>query len=475
MKTRVLIKSAALLIACFSIPALAARLLPGEADRIRLIRDSGNVHELEATLRAYHSGYKQGMIDDEQENFAIRAAASVDPAMMPVYDQWVAAYPTSYVAHTVRGRAYIERGYNARGSRWISQTSKAQLDEMRTWLEKARADLQKATTLSDKPVSALAELLWVNLPGGRDPVESAEILRKALTLDNRAFAPRRNYTNFLQPRWGGEMPKLQSFVNKSRQFLQPDQQRWMDSTLEEERVDSLLRPAIALAAQKKPQEAINLYNEILKTEKVPLGFQRRGNAYADLKMWDLALQDFQRALELDPSGECCDGIHASLAKGQLENRQIQEGLANLIEAAERENTWAMREVAIIFAFGRYGMKPDYVQARRWCGRAARQGDAMSMFCLGSIYDAGLGTPRDPAEAVKWLSKAAELGVDDARADLAFIYWHGQGVPQDREKALTLWIAASKNGHSRSISQLNGKLTGWERFQRITWPEIKAKF
>src|SRR5260370_2186987 len=48
-----------------------------------------------------------------------------------------------------------------------------------------------------------------------------------------------------------------------------------------------------------------------------------------------------------------------------------------------------------------GVAQDYGQAMSFCRRAAKWNYAPGQFCVGYLYQRGLGTPADPKEAAKW--------------------------------------------------------------------------
>lgn len=63
------------------------------------------------------------------------------------------------------------------------------------------------------------------------------------------------------------------------------------------------------------------------------------------------------------------------------------------------------------------------------------GHADAQYCLGEIYENGLGIIQDYEEAAKWYRKAAEQGNVNAQCMLGYIYCESQGVPQDYNEAL----------------------------------------
>lgn len=87
---------------------------------------------------------------------------------------------------------------------------------------------------------------------------------------------------------------------------------------------------------------------------------------------------------------------------------------------------------------------DFASAIRLWRRFADEGDAMSQYNLGQMFEAGQGVTRDFAEAAEWYRRAAESGIPHARLSLGVAYALGRGVPQDFLQAykwLNLAVAA----------------------------------
>ena len=72
---------------------------------------------------------------------------------------------------------------------------------------------------------------------------------------------------------------------------------------------------------------------------------------------------------------------------------------------------------------------------------AAQGDAITQYNLGVMYNNDEGVARDYAEAVRWYRKAAEQGYAVAQCWLGIKYWSGEGVTQDYAEAYR-WIRKS---------------------------------
>ena len=63
---------------------------------------------------------------------------------------------------------------------------------------------------------------------------------------------------------------------------------------------------------------------------------------------------------------------------------------------------------------------DYATALQKWLPLAEQGGAMAQAMIGSMYDEGMGVPKNDAEAVKWLIKAAEQGHENAKRHLKYL-------------------------------------------------------
>ena len=85
--------------------------------------------------------------------------------------------------------------------------------------------------------------------------------------------------------------------------------------------------------------------------------------------------------------------------------------------------------------------------------AAEQGDAVSQFNLGLMYDTGEGVTQDYQEAVRWYRLAAAQGHADAKFNLAVMYANGYGVAQDYQEAIRLYQALAERGEADAQTKL----------------------
>lgn len=85
--------------------------------------------------------------------------------------------------------------------------------------------------------------------------------------------------------------------------------------------------------------------------------------------------------------------------------------------------------------------------------AAKKGDALALFEIGSRYTDGRGVKTDLAEAAKWYALAADRGLAPAEYRLANFYEKGTGVTRDVEKAKTLYKSAAEKGNASAMHNL----------------------
>jgi TPR repeat protein len=407
--------------------------------------EAGKFSELDAELSAYQASYRQGASGDEEAFKAFVALTVIDSELRPAYDRWVERYPRSYAARLARAYYLSGMGWAARGSANASETARHRFQDMRSYFRDAMKDLQASIALDAKPVLSYAAMIRVARADGSFG-DIGLYLGEALALDAKAYHARMSYLLGIRPEWGGSLDDMERFVADSRPSLRPHQAAKLQRVLDNSTARAELRPGERLAAANRYDAAVKHYDAVLAKRASPRGYAARGYAYARMNRHDKAIQDFDRAIELDPDDECCGNTRSSRGHSYLVTGALDKALPDLIHAAEeRDDQWAARQLAGMYAYGWHGMKIDPARARPWCERAARQGDAWSMYCLGYVYRTGWGGQRDLAKGLYWMERAAERSIPGAQYDLGWIYWNGEDVSWNGYKALHWWLRAALQG------------------------------
>jgi len=123
---------------------------------------------LESKMSGFQHSYELRAISDERLLHEFRAFYDTDPKLDAQYTAWIAAFPDSYAALLARGIYYRSMGQEARGDRFISETSKKQLDLMSMYLEKAMRDYDRSLMLTEKPLISYHAILGVAMLNGGD-------------------------------------------------------------------------------------------------------------------------------------------------------------------------------------------------------------------------------------------------------------------------------------------------------------------
>ncbi len=84
----------------------------------------------------------------------------------------------------------------------------------------------------------------------------------------------------------------------------------------------------------------------------------------------------------------------------------------------------------------------YAEVHSLCEAAAKLKFAPGAYCMGELYDHGLGVERDLPKAANWFTEAATSGHAAAELRLGEMYWKGEGLKQDKISAYAFILLAS---------------------------------
>lgn len=103
---------------------------------------------------------------------------------------------------------------------------------------------------------------------------------------------------------------------------------------------------------------------------------------------------------------------------------------------------------------RVHLKKMYTDSRPVFEKLAARGHVRSQFMLGTIYEQGLGVPKDLPAAARWYEKAGEGGNDSAQYNLGILHQFGRGVAKDPVAAARWLRLAGEQGHGRAQNNLS---------------------
>ena len=191
--------------------------MASQHESLNLLRQSRYV-ELDGKMNGIQRSYEFGKITDERLLHEFRAFYDTDPALAGRYDAWVERMPRSYSALLARGIYLRFLGKQARGSAYIDDTPRRQVDIMSTYLAKAMRDYNVSLTLTNKPLLTYHSIIAVTMLdaviGGDDLAR--RMLNESIRVDPRNFVVRYKYFASLQTRWGGSLQQMLDFEKQAR-------------------------------------------------------------------------------------------------------------------------------------------------------------------------------------------------------------------------------------------------------------------
>ncbi len=116
--------------------------------------------------------------------------------------------------------------------------------------------------------------------------------------------------------------------------------------------------------------------------------------------------------------------------------------ANVLENAEKGQPQAIIALGSLYERG-IGTPRNFTSAMQWYEKAAAAGSAEGYSRLAICYEVGVGVTANIDTAIKNYQKAASLGFAAAEQRLASFYLEGRGVPKDVTKGIDLLTKAAE--------------------------------
>jgi TPR repeat protein len=398
----------------------------------------GAYDALEAKLEQLQAAYEADMNQEPAIKMATREFARPDPALEPLFDEWVRRTPQSYVARTARGSFRVAMAHAWRGDAWAQDVAPARFDMMSKYLEAAHQDLEAAVGLTAKPMVAIeTQMRLLGLVGRTDLIK--ERLDKAVELDPAAFGPRLQYLHMLQPRWGGSHEAMRAFGKSFAGDLHPKLR-----VLAKRAEASVLSDQASYAETNRDYvSAVRMYEQANAAYDDDAGILcALGRVYHAVGQTDKAIDLFNRGLDSDPFYAAC---YFQRSNALFVRKATKAAIADLRTSSELGYVYATQRLGFLFLNGEEGVPIDTAEALRWLEAAAYFWETPSLFALGKTYERGPGVKVDLKRAAEYFRYAANLGYGPAENDLGMLLWYGRGVEADQLEAVQLWRRAAGRG------------------------------
>ena len=279
--------------------------------------------DLDAQFNSYQASFEENPLAEGNLANAFEAFSSLDPALGPLLDEWVAKDPNSYTAHTARAEYLVAAGYQARGNQYANETSEGQFAEMNALLAKAVKDAVAAIKLNPKSGFPYAVIIEASR-GASEDVMREQAFAAGLKNVPLSMVIRVSEMRALQPRWGGSYRAMERLAADAQKYAAQN-----PKLVTLKGFPDVERGRVALEANDT-EGALRFYDQSLQEggDLFNTGYVSRGGLYLRLGRYDDALRDLDRANHLRPQEP---GVLESLALIYAHFKRPKDTLAMIQE------------------------------------------------------------------------------------------------------------------------------------------------
>ncbi len=338
---------------------------------------------LTSLLESYQASFEKDSQYEKKVNDAFSAfyIRVFDEDFKMKLDNWALQFPKSFVPYMARGVYYSAMGWESRGTSWAYQTSREQFEGMQNYFKLAYGDFRKA--LERNKMLVCAYKWMIDNHKNFSSSETGEyLIKKALAINPYCFYVRASYMYSLEPRWGGSYRAMESFADEAMAYADKNPK------LKELRCLIDMDKGRMEEHHKKYESSISLYDQALTYGELSKVYHYRAYAKWSLKDYRAALDDFNKAVALNPQEDNYLGRATVLFDlGEVERSADDVAMARAIwpfdHEIKRYAQWVAEKLVykghVLSKTGRHQeairlfkqaikFKPDHAEAYYWRGQ-----------------------------------------------------------------------------------------------------------
>ncbi len=174
---------------------------------------ANNIDAVEHMFSDLQGRFEKGRASEYELLDAYKAFYQREDRYRPQLNNWIQRYPQSASAYLARGVYYLKLGWFRRGTGYISQVPRENLEYLEQMLVLAKNDLEMSLRLNPSSYLTILHLLNIAQDDGDD-----RTARKYLALGNAVlpsnFLVRARYLIHLTPKWGGSYGRMDQFITE---------------------------------------------------------------------------------------------------------------------------------------------------------------------------------------------------------------------------------------------------------------------
>jgi len=177
---------------------------------------AGDFALLETAIMKSHDDYLAGVGQNKVAEKLLDSLEDTQLAGIASCNAWLRAMPESYAAHWLCGAMWHQGAVTARSRKFAREVSAARFTLMHERLQRAIGLLERATTLTPKPIEALAALGNAHYYGG-DAAKAKVFLQRAKVVMPQHGPIYDTQLNYALPQWGGSEERVKAVFDEARQ------------------------------------------------------------------------------------------------------------------------------------------------------------------------------------------------------------------------------------------------------------------
>lgn len=371
---------------------------------------------LDAAINAAHEGYVQGNAKEYEGDVFVDNLKKTQLAGIDACRDWIAAMPNSYAAHWVCGALWRNGAWVARGGEFSDKVTPIRFALMRERLAHSNTLLEKAITLSPKPVEALV-LLADNHLAASDRDTAQGLLQKAEAIMPTYPGLHETRIGYLQKEWGGSPEQVEEGIAHAKKLGVDEETLLYLHDRFSARPWNMSNPGAERAYWEQAiAEQPNRYRLYGLTDY----FHRMNN-------WRDSVPAASRLIEQNPTYAEAYWMRAA-ANEKLGH--VPEALADYRMAAALGHDFSTQALIQAHIQGGLGLAAkDWTAIDAVCRYGAALGSAAAANCMGSMFWEGerTGGPfhTDIPQAFAWHQVAARGGYHNSQYDLGWLLLTGR--------------------------------------------------
>lgn len=423
--------------------------LPAEAQHVLDIRRAffaGDFARVDSTLNEAHQRYLDGRLRRSGTRAISASIQETQLAGIDACSDWLKAMPTSYAAHWLCGAVWQSGAFAIRTGKVSSEVRPIQFRLMRERMQRSNALLEKALTLTDQPLEALA-LLGANHYSLGNEEQAEAYLQRAETIKPAHLGIHSVRLQYVQPEWGGSQTEVLKAMERARA-----------AGLEASDLLDLEDEFIARPWRMSTPGAARIYwEEAIRKQPTSQRLLDLTKHFVWLSNWHDALPYATRLVETYP--ERAEG-HYLRARINANLGYIPEAREDYRMAAALGHDLALQELIMAHIRGGLGLPAkSFKDTMPLCRYGASLASAVGANCMGSMYDeaASVGLPlrRDIPQSFAWHLLGARAGHYNSQYDLGWLLYTGRGPNVKPEMAASsgvFWMRRAAEQDHRFAKQ-----------------------